>query len=264
MESISKATVSSKADLGVIFDTDVDRSSCVDATGKEINRNRLVALAAVIALEGNEGGTIVTDSITSRGLNVFIEQDLGGKHHRFKRGYKNVIDEAVRLNNEGVNSPLAIETSGHAAFRENYFLDDGAYLITRLIIKMVHLKRQNKGLESLIETLGEPIEETELRLKINTADFKAYGQSVIDGLQEYAKQQGWDIAPDNHEGLRVSFSKDSGDGWLLLRLSVHDPIMPLNIESDSIGGTKAIASSLYTYLQTCDGLTITPVKEFIG
>ena len=51
---------------------------------------------------------------------------MGGKHHRFKRGYKNVINEAIRLNQEGINCPLAIETSGHAALRENYFLDDGA------------------------------------------------------------------------------------------------------------------------------------------
>lgn len=50
----------------------------------------------------------MTDSITSDGLKTYIEQTLGGKHHRFKRGYKNVINEAVRLNNEGVNCPLAM------------------------------------------------------------------------------------------------------------------------------------------------------------
>ena len=59
-----------------------------------------------------------------------------------KRGYKNVINEAVRLNNEGVNCPLAIETSGHAALRENYFLDDGAYLVTKIIIKAAQLRRE--------------------------------------------------------------------------------------------------------------------------
>ena len=67
----------SKADLGVIFDTDVDRGGAVDSKGNEINRNRLVAVAAAIALEGNDGGTIVTDSITSSGLKEFIEKNLG-------------------------------------------------------------------------------------------------------------------------------------------------------------------------------------------
>lgn len=70
------------------FDTDVDRGGAVDSRGEEINRNRLVAIASAIALEGNPGGTIVTDSITSDGLKTYIEQTLGGKHHRFKRGYK--------------------------------------------------------------------------------------------------------------------------------------------------------------------------------
>ncbi|MGO0916603.1 hypothetical protein ACTPEM_26860, partial [Clostridioides difficile] len=38
---------------------------------------------------------IVTDSITSEGLAKFINE-LQGRHHRFKRGYKNVINEAIR------------------------------------------------------------------------------------------------------------------------------------------------------------------------
>ena len=54
-----------KKDLGVIFDTDVDRGA-VDHQGEEINRNRLVAVASAIGCSGgHEGGTIVTDSITS-------------------------------------------------------------------------------------------------------------------------------------------------------------------------------------------------------
>ena len=46
MQSVCKATLENHADLGVIFDTDVDRAGCVDHSGNEINRNRLVALAA--------------------------------------------------------------------------------------------------------------------------------------------------------------------------------------------------------------------------
>lgn len=122
--------------------------------GREINRNRLVALAAAIALENEPGGTVVTDSVTSRGLKEFIEKTLGGRHHRFKRGYKNVIDEGLRLNAAGENCPLAIETSGHAALRENYFLDDGAYLATRLIIRAAQLRREGRTLNDLIAALA--------------------------------------------------------------------------------------------------------------
>lgn len=259
MDSVCDATVASGADLGVIFDTDVDRGGAVDSQGKEINRNRLVALASAIALEGNDGGTIVTDSITSDGLKRYIETTLGGVHHRFKRGYKNVINEAVRLNEAGINCPLAIETSGHAAMRENYFLDDGAYLVTKIIIQLAVLRKEGKTLESLLEPLAEPKEATEIRLPITEEAFRECGEKILADLEQYAMRQGWQIAPDNHEGLRVTFGKGEGEGWFLLRLSVHDPIMPLNIESDAVGGVQMIREKLVTFLTTCSGLNLAPL-----
>ncbi len=257
MESICEAVKESNADLGVIFDTDVDRGGAVDSKGNEINRNRLVAVAAAIALEGNNGGTIVTDSITSSGLKEFIENELGGKHYRYRRGYKNVIDKALELNTKGVNCPLAIETSGHAAMRENYFLDDGAYLCTKIIIKAAQLRAQGKELDELTASLKEPLESREIRYKITEKDFKSCGERIIAELTDYAERQdGWNVADDNREGIRVSFDKDNGDGWFLLRLSVHDPIMPLNVESDSKGGVDVILDKLYGFLKTAKGLEI--------
>ncbi len=255
MESISKAVLESKADLGVIFDTDVDRGGAVDSYGKEINRNRLVALAAAIALEGTQGGTIVTDSVTSSGLKEFIENTLGGKHYRYRRGYKNVIDKGIELNNKGEFCPLAIETSGHAAMKENYFLDDGAYLCTKIIIKMAQLKKEGKTIDMLLKDLKEPVESEEIRFKIVEEDFRSCGERIISQLEEYAnKQPNWIVADDNREGIRVSFDKENGDGWFLLRLSVHDPIMPLNIESDSVSGVKKIYDNFYEFLKTTEGL----------
>jgi phosphomannomutase len=89
MESICEAVVSSNADLGLIFDTDVDRAGCVGPDGREINRNRLIALASYIATNGRKNAIVVTDSVTSDGLKKFIEEDLGCVHYRYRRGYKN-------------------------------------------------------------------------------------------------------------------------------------------------------------------------------
>ena len=191
---------------------------------------------------------IVTDSITSDGLRDFIESTLGGEHHRFKRGYKNVINEAVRLNRTGTDCPLAIETSGHAAMRENYFLDDGAYLVTKIIIKMAQLKRRGESIDSLLVDLKEAAEEKEIRLPILAPDFKAAGETIIRDLEQYAGRLSWDVAQDSYEGVRISFDAENGDGWLLLRLSVHDPIMPLNVESNRIGGTAVILSHLQKFM----------------
>ena len=257
MASICEAVKEANADLGVIFDTDVDRGGAVDSKGNEINRNRLVAVAAAIALEGNEGGTVVTDSITSSGLKEFIEDTLGGQHYRYRRGYKNVIDKALELNAQGINCPLAIETSGHAAMKENYFLDDGAYLCTKIIIKAAQMRKEGKELDELTAELKEPVESKEVRFKILESDFRACGEKIINDLTAYAMaQNGWNVANDNREGIRVSFDKDNGDGWFLLRLSVHDPIMPLNIESDSVGGVDIIYNKLNEFLKTTSGLEL--------
>ena len=194
MESITEAVRETKADLGIIFDTDVDRAGAVLSDGSELNRNRIIAMLAAILLREYPGTTIVTDSITSTGLAKFIAEK-GGVHHRFKRGYRNVINESIRLNNAGQDSQLAIETSGHGALKENYFLDDGAYLVTKLLIELARARKNGYTLESLIASLEEPAESVEFRMNIQLDDFKPYGQQVIDDLTAYtATQEGWSLA----------------------------------------------------------------------
>ena len=257
MASICQAVLAHKADFGIIFDTDVDRSAAVDAQGQELNRNRLIALISAIVLKEHPGSTIVTDSITSEGLTQFIEATLEGKHHRFKRGYKNVINEAVRLNNTGEESWLAIETSGHGAMRENYFLDDGAYLVSKLLIELANARKAERSLTDLIADLKEPAESEEFRIKIQADDFKAYGLGVIDQLKAFIEQQpDWEIVPNNYEGIRVTCPAKTEAGWFLLRLSLHDPVLPLNIESNVAGGVAAIAARLQTFFASIPDLDL--------
>jgi len=262
MAAICEAVVNNNADFGIIFDTDVDRVAAVDAQGNEINRNRMIALISAIVLQEHPGSTIVTDSITSDGLTKFIE-GLSGKHHRFKRGYKNVINESVRLNNSGTESWLAIETSGHGAMKENYFLDDGAYLATKLLVELAKTKLQNKSLTDLIGDLEEPLSSEEFRLKINTDDFKSYGNEVIDKLKDFANtQDDWTIVPNNYEGIRISCNSPEEKGWLLLRLSLHDPVIPLNIESNVEVGVHKIVTRLLTFFQDFESLDLSSLKNY--
>ncbi len=262
MAAITEAVNTAKADLGIIFDTDVDRAGAVLSDGSELNRNRIIAMLAAILLREHPGTTIVTDSITSTGLAKFIEEK-GGVHHRFKRGYRNVINESIRLNAQGQDSQLAIETSGHGALKENYFLDDGAYLVTKLLIELARGKKEGYTLESLIASLEEPAESVEFRMNILLDDFKSYGQQVIEELTAYAQNQtGWSLAPSNFEGVRVNLDAAHGDGWFLLRLSLHDPLLPLNIESNSVGGAKKIAAELAAFIANYDKLDAQKLLDF--
>lgn len=252
MESITKAVVINGADLGIIFDTDVDRAAVVTSDGEEINKNALIALLSAVVLDEHPGTTIVTDSVTSTGLTRFIES-LGGVHHRFKRGYRNVIRECMKLNENNVHSALAIETSGHGAMKENYYLDDGSYLVAKLLIKAAKLHQQDKDLGSLIKDLKEAKESVSYRLNINTPEFKVYGESILESLNDFISSvNGWSLEPVNYEGVRVNCDQGSGDGWFLMRLSLHEPLMVLNIESDSDGGTNVIKDHLNTFLSEYD------------
>ena len=266
MAAISQAVVRVGADLGVIFDADCDRAAIVDAAGREINRNRLIALISAILLDKEPGATFVTDSVTSSGLAQFITE-WGGVHYRYKRGYRNVIDEAVRLNAAGIDCPLAIETSGHAALRENHFLDDGMYLVTVLIVEAMRLKQEGKELSSLLDGLREPVESVELRLNITAPDFREAGRTVIERVMDHASYEtDWHIAPDNREGVRINFDLDDGlqNGWFLLRLSVHDPVLPLNVESDVPGGVRTMLSKLLSVLDGIEDIDISPIRAYLS
>ncbi|XP_057423019.1 uncharacterized protein LOC130716965 isoform X2 [Lotus japonicus] len=273
MKAITQAVLENKADLGIIFDTDVDRSAAVDSTGREFNRNRLIALMAAIVLEEHPGTTIVTDSVTSDGLSTFIEKKLGGKHHRFKRGYKNVIDEAIRLNSVGEESHLAIETSGHGALKENNWLDDGAYLMVKVLNKLASARASGMGggskvLTDIIEELQEPAFAVELRLKINQihpdlkgGSFREYGEAVLKQLENsIGSDPNLQKAPVNYEGVRVS----GYGGWFLLRLSLHDPVLPLNIEAQSNDDAVKLAVAVLAAVKDFAGLDISALHTFAG
>ena len=253
MASICTQVISRGADLGIIFDTDVDRSAAVDSRGREIARNGIVAMAAALVAEEHPGTTVVTDSITSRQLTAFIEDELGLKHLRFRRGYKNVINKAQELNESGTDCQLAIETSGHAALKENYFLDDGAYLATKIVIKAARLAKEGRTLDSILEKLENPADEKEVRIPILYSDFGPYGDRVLEDLEEFVKNsEDLSLEEPNYEGVRINFP----DGWCLLRKSLHDPILPMNMASDMPGGCEDIRKIMSGFLADYDELDL--------
>ena len=260
MRAITEATLEGGCDLGLIFDTDVDRSSAVDEKGREINKNGIVALAAALIADEYPGSTVVTDSITSNELTDYLENKLGMKHLRFKRGYRNVINKAIELNAAGVDSQLAIETSGHAAYKGNYFLDDGAYLATLIVIRTALLKQVGLGISSVIADLKEPAEAVEIRMPITVEDFKTAGDTALEKVRAAVASGAaavdglaLEIVEPNYEGIRVAVS-GSVNGWFLLRKSLHDPIMPLNIEAQEVGGIDVIRGVIRKCFEGVEGV----------
>lgn len=244
MKSIQKAVLQHEADMGVIFDTDVDRSALVDRKGDTLNRNNLIAVISAILIKENPNTTIVTSSATSEHLKTFITS-LGGKQDRYITGYRNVINRAIQLNKEGVQTSLAIETSGHAALQENYFLDDGAYLVAKILMADANLKKEGKDFSDLITTLKQPVETDEVRFKILPEDIQATGKKVMEDFSRFIENEtDLSIEPANLEGVRVNTSGQYGAGWMLLRMSLHEPLLVLNFESDQTGSIKKLRETI--------------------
>ena len=53
------------------------------------------------------------------------------------------------------------------------------------------------------------------------------------------------------------------NGWFLRRLSVHDPVLPLNVESDVPGGVQQMLESLLKVLNDAEGIDLTPLKKAV-
>ena len=81
---------------------------------------------------------------------------------------------------------------------------------------------------------------------------KAYGAKVLSAFEERARAAGLTIAAPSYEGVRIVFP----DGWALLRMSLHDPNMPLNIESDVPGGADDIERRVKELLSGFDRLDL--------
>ncbi|KAK4538792.1 hypothetical protein CDCA_CDCA20G4817 [Cyanidium caldarium] len=272
IEATTAAVQQHGADLGVVFDTDADRCGFVDASGEALNRNRLIALMAAIVLRDHPGATILTDSVTSNGLATFIES-RGGRHFRYRKGYKNVIDKAMELNDAGIDCPLAIETSGHGALRENYMLDDGAYLAVKIISELVRqrLRGNTGGLSAMLADLPEPREASEFRLRLPLDRYKQEGARIVQAFHDWvvdgnAAPPGWRLERENYEGWRVAVDEGNGRaGWLLLRPSLHDPLLPLNVESECDGGLRTICRTFYQWAQARFGdvLDLSPLQRVL-
>jgi phosphomannomutase len=267
-----RAVATARADIGIILDADGDRCGLVLGArdGRPplpVTRNRLIALLSRIVLQRYPGSVVVTDSVTSEGLARFLAAH-GGVHLRAKKGYRSVIDAARRADADPALPPchLAVETSGHAAVKENRWLDDGAYLAL-LVVRQAARQGGVAGLLALLEGLQEPAESVESRLAVRPP---ATAAAVCDRLAAALRQAAgrsvphWSVDTVQPEGLRVRVDEGDGrSGWAMVRASLHEPIVTIVAESDRPGGVAAIHRDLldhvFPFAHTADDLDLTPL-----
>ena len=265
-----------------MLDTDSDRCGFVvpslqdgENTYVPLHRNKLIALLSVVFARTDPGCAIVTDSVTSEGLADFITKDLKLQHVRYLKGYANVIGKARALTAQGdVYAPLAIETSGHCAMAENGYLDDGTYTAVKIISLLATERKKKQKNDSksplldLIANLKELDEIKELRMKTKDNSLDTM-RNVFDILTlEVATAAGqrddWQVDEENLEGLRIR----TGDSqFFMLRKSLHDPIISLQIESQTAEHAQSrvvqpLLQIIHDFPAVAEALDTTALKSY--
>lgn len=269
------------ADLGILFDTDADRSGFIlprtvdggnNADYEPLNRNRLIALLSTIFAKSSPGSTIVTDSVTSEGLSKFLVNDLDLIHVRFLKGYANVIGKAREILENGTGqAEMAIETSGHCAMRENGWMDDGTYTAVKVVGLLARtVKEGGNSLLDSISGLEEMPVEDEIRMEVVDGSLDSTGlifdqlaEAIARRANEKGGEEGWELDEENLEGVRV---RTGGGGFFMLRKSLHDPLISLQVEGKSHDEVKSnvilpVLAIIEKHPSILDGLDVEPLRQ---
>ena len=136
-----------------------------------------------------------------------------------------------------------------------------------MICEGLNRKREGQNVFNLIDGLKEPVESVEIRLPMRDTEDSDASQEVVETLLSYTLDNPrWQVARDSREGVRITFNLDGdvNNAWFQLRMSVHDPVMVLNAESDVPGGVKRILAALYTLIEDTPSLDLTLLKKAAG
>jgi phosphoglucosamine mutase len=146
LEKLCRAVVDGGADLGVAFDGDADRSIFVSKSGKVVDGDAVLLIAArALKASGHLAGDMVVATVMS---NLGLEKALAQDRIRMLRtpvGDKYVLEEMVR-----VGAALGGEQSGHVIFRDYATTGDGMLTALRVLETA---QRANASLDDLTRDL---------------------------------------------------------------------------------------------------------------
>ena len=219
--------------FGVAFDGDGDRIGVVDALGRIVWGDQLLAIYAEDLLREVPGATIIADVKCSDTLFARIVE-LGGKPVMWKTGHsvlKSKMNETGAL--------LAGEMSGHVFFGHRWYgFDDALYAAIRLIAASLRLGRTVTELRSAMPVL---VNTPDIRFAVDE-DRKF---ALVDEIRDRLAAAGARV--DTTDGVRVT----DGDGWWLLRASNTQAMLTARAESASEPGLARLLDAIGAALEAC-------------
>lgn len=231
LAQLKDAVAQNGCDLGIAFDGDGDRIGVVDAQGRVLWGDQLLAILARDVLADIPGATVICDVKTSQVFFDEIER-LGGKPMMWKTGHSHIKSKMAEI-----GAPLAGEMSAHIFFKHRYYgYDDALYAAIRLLNV---LNGTDAGLADLLDAMPKTVSTPEIRF--DCADDRKF-QVVEEVRARLTGEAGIEV--HGMDGVRVQ----SADGWWLLRASNTQPVLVARCEAADQAGLTRLKAVLAGHL----------------
>ena len=237
LRQLQQAVAAEGCDIGIAFDGDGDRIGVIDAKGRILWGDQLLAILARDVLRRSPGAPIIADVKASQVLFDEITS-AGGRPVMAPTGHSLI---KARMADE--KAPLAGEMSGHIFYADGYYgFDDAVYVAVRLLDI---LARGDDSIAAMLDRLPPVFNTPELRLPC--AETRKF--AVVDEVKDRLRRRGADLI--DVDGVRVK----TPDGWWLLRASNTQAVIVARAEAGSEAGLRRVKQALAAELRP-SGLTL--------
>lgn len=227
---LAKTISETKADLGIIWDSDGDRVVFLDENGKLIPMGFVLGLLAVEEVKKHHGGKVAVDVRTGLVVRDLVEE-AGGTVEVYP-AWSQFLKYAIKTDPEIV---FGGETSGHFVHPDFYGIDDG--LLSAF--KFLALWENGEIKEKITQLSKKYFELPEKNFEINF-DRSAV---ILENLTEHFRNQGLRVSVI--DGLTVFGS----DFKVNIRASLTEPFLRLNLETTGENRAKAVISEIESQLK---------------
>ena len=207
VEGLRQKVLETGAHAGVAFDGDADRAIMVSGSGRIVDGDATMLIAARrLQADGHLTGNMVVATVMSNlGLEKALER-LGISMDRTPVGDKYVLEEMLRR-----RAAVGGEQSGHVIFREYATTGDGMLTALKTLETSV---RENRTLDDL------------------TADFTVFPQKLVN--VRVSQRKPLEELPRVVDAIQSCEKELNGSGRVLVRFSGTEPLARVMVEASDL------------------------------
>lgn len=211
LQALSNKVIKTKADLGIAFDGDGDRSIFCDNNGKILTGDRSALLLSKFILNKNPKSKLITTINSTSGIED-VARKTNSQVIRTKVGSVEVSREMV-----ATKAIVGFEENGGFMYGKHNQVRDGAMTMALALDLLAH---SNKNISKELELLPSSF-TTKGKIECSKQEAKKIIQMLMKENQK----------KNTTDGIKIIFDKSN---WVMIRPSGTEPIMRIYAESDSI------------------------------